>query len=262
LNYKKEKRMISGSPALQKTLEEYAKARSEAVKQARTVYAEVSRLKQYLADFGPHLMPHGLNPRDSEERAIKDIDRSFWRRAFDLTNFASIMDSEEKSKFERSLEHEPPEFNIDNIKSTFIALYQDADSMFRRGIVNVFKQLSSNYKRHDAFKISPKVIIQYSTDSFFSYPRVNYGKEQLFNDIDRCFKVLDGQKHNSRELETRLNGHWKDVSPVYEDEYYEIKAFKNGNTHWKFKRLDLLEKVNELIADHYASNVLGGGNKF
>lgn len=248
---------MNSTPALQKTLQEYADARENAEQQIRSIYASRDRLNQFLGEFGPYLMPYGVNPRQSIEQSIRDMDRAFWRRSFDLTGFGSIMDSEERSKFERSLEYDPPVFNMDNIRSTFIQLYQGADDMFRRGIVNVFRQLDGNYSRHDAFKIAPKVIIQYSTDSFFDYPRVNYGKEQLFDDIDRCFKVLDGQKHNSRDLETRLNDHWKKVSPIYNDEYYEIKAYKNGNTHWKFKRLDLLEKVNELIAEHYADNSLG-----
>lgn len=246
-------------PALQKTLEEYAEARKSAGDQAAAIYASSKRLAEYLGEFGPYLMPGNLAPRYSIDRVVRDLDRAFWRRAFDLTGFSKLMDYEAKNKFERDLENDPPEFTMENIKTTFLALFQDADEMFNRGIVNVFKQLSPDFKRHDCFKVAEKIILQYTCDSFYDYPFIHYGKGQIINDVDRVFKILDSQQHNSRELESALNTHWKanGHGSVYEDDYYQVKAYKNGNTHWKFKRLDLLEKVNELIAEHYADNSLG-----
>ena len=36
-----------------------------------------------------------------------------------------------------------------------------------------------------------------------------------------------------------------------ETEYLSIKCFKNTNAHITFKRLDLVEKMNKIIAKHY-----------
>jgi len=41
----------------------------------------------------------------------------------------------------------------------------------------------------------------------------------------------------------------------YEDEYFAAKAFKNGNLHLKFKRADLVEKVNLIIAKRYGAAI-------
>jgi hypothetical protein len=37
---------------------------------------------------------------------------------------------------------------------------------------------------------------------------------------------------------------------------YRARAYKNGNLHVEFKRLDLLDKVNEEIAEFYAEGDL------
>lgn len=251
--------MLNGSIAVQKTLQEYAEARISAEKRVRTIYAEVERLRQHLGEYGPHLMPYEVCPRGAECRAIKDLDRAFWRRAFDLTGFAKIMDYEAKANFDRDLDRDPPEFSMNNIKTTFIELFQDADAMFNRGIINVFKQLSPDYKRHDSFKVAERIIVQHTCDTFYDYPFIDYRKGQVINDIDRVFKMLDGKNHNDRELEAAMNTYWKanGHGSSYEDDYYQVKAYKNGNTHWKFKRPDLVDKINEIIAAHYESNALG-----
>lgn len=72
--------------------------------------------------------------------------------------------------------------------------------------------------------------------------QIRYGSEATINDIDRVFKVLDGQKHQPRALELALNAAMKDGN-LYEDECFKVRGFKNGNGHIEFKRADLLEKA-------------------
>ena len=47
----------------------------------------------------------------------------------------------------------------------------------------------------------------------------------------------------ARALECSINAAFKEIGPtgpyVYEDAYYQIKGFKNGNMHIFFKRADL-----------------------
>ncbi|GJL02188.1 hypothetical protein TUM17570_11970 [Enterobacter cloacae] len=38
---------------------------------------------------------------------------------------------------------------------------------------------------------------------------------------------------------------------VYEDEFFSIRYFQKGTAHLAFKRLDLVEKMNDIIAKHY-----------
>lgn len=84
--------------------------------------------------------------------------------------------------------------------------------------------------------------------------RYGFGEDRL-NDIDRVFKVLDGKKHNARELSVAMNDAFKKKQP-YEDDYYMARAFKNGNLHLTLKRGDLVEKINTIIAKHYGEGKL------
>jgi hypothetical protein len=38
---------------------------------------------------------------------------------------------------------------------------------------------------------------------------------------------------------------------VYEDEMLSIRYFQKGTAHISFKRLDLIEKMNDIVARHY-----------
>ena len=84
---------------------------------------------------------------------------------------------------------------------------------------------------------------------------VCYRSEAKINDIDRVFKVLDGKSHIPRSLEMGINGALIDKK-IYEDDYYRIKGFKNGNMHIEFKRQDLLDKANLMIHKYYKGRAL------
>lgn len=84
---------------------------------------------------------------------------------------------------------------------------------------------------------------------------VNHSAE--INDIDRVMKVLDEKKHTSNELRGLIDSAFINGEP-YEDDYYIATGFKAGTLHLIFKRYDLLEKINAIIAEHYGDRTLAG----
>lgn len=58
---------------------------------------------------------------------------------------------------------------------------------------------------------------------------------------------------NRGDISTRLMEHIRDspAKDVYEDEFFSIRYFKKGTAHLTFKRLDLVESMNDIIAKHY-----------
>ena len=86
--------------------------------------------------------------------------------------------------------------------------------------------------------------------------RVSHGyASDKLNDLDRVFITLDGKPFRPRSLESAMAVAFEQME-VFENEFYRAKAFRNGNLHLEFKRLDLLEKVNEQIAEFYADGAL------
>lgn len=212
--------------------------------------------KAVLDEVGNYLLPRGAQFAEDEQRAISELDRAMWRRAFDLTGFKQLMDAEAVSEFERSLSPAPPEFSDSNIRATFIDLHGRAGVMFRRGVVNVFRGLSDDYKTNSAspFKVGRKIVMGYMVGPCFRRGlQVRYGHaSDKLNDIDRIIQTIDGHQFKPRELEYALNASLEN-SEVFESDYYRIKGFKNGNLHLEFKRQDLLEGLNDQIAEHYGN---------
>lgn len=247
--------------ALPVTLTDMLDGRNKAIDLHRQARKITGMASDALKPLGSFLVPRGMQFGECEERAIWELDAKLWRRAFDLTGFKQLMDAEAVAEFELSLSPHPPEFTEENIRSTFLDLRQTSGHMFRRGIVNVFRRLSDKYATNAAepFKVGRKAVMSYMIDSWISNKliiRTGYGSDHI-NDIDRVIKTLDGKEFKPRQLEGDMNAAFS-VRQVFEDDYYKAKAFKNGNMHLEFKRLDLLDKLNEQIAEFYSDGALAG----
>lgn len=238
------------------TLLDLLEARDTAIRLHRDARRLNEQARETLDAVGTYLMPRGAQFHESEERAIAELDCSLWRRAFDLTGFKQLMDAEAVADFDRSLTPKPPEFSNANIRATFIDLHGKAGAMFRRGIVNVFRYLSDDYKTNsnEPFRIGRKVVMTWMVGpSFKRGLQIRYGMpSDKMNDIDRIIKTLDGKQFKPRDLEYAINTALE-KREVFEDDYYRVKGFKNGNMHIEFKREDLLDGLNDQIAEHYGN---------
>ncbi|KIL03171.1 DUF4942 domain-containing protein [Stutzerimonas xanthomarina] len=248
--------------ALPITLTDLLLAREDALRLLQDSRRILAKAEDVLKRHGPYLMPFNALPPASEDQVRQELDSRMWDRALDLTGFRQLMDAEEVKAFKASLRPAPPEFTEGNIRATFIELHIRATKMFRRGVVNVFRSLSDDYRTNEAepFRIGRKVIMgamvrpSYSRGLCINDGNQNYGADKL-NDIDRVIKSLDGKQFQSRSLESAMNLAFRDHA-VFEDSYYRAKAFRNGNLHLEFKRSDLLDKLNEQIADYYTYDAL------
>ncbi|MBA6068087.1 DUF4942 domain-containing protein [Pseudomonas mosselii] len=250
---------MSTSVAIPVTLTDLLQARNDALRLISDAHRTTDKAKQLLDQHGSYLMPHGAQAPHDQQRIRAELDSSMWRRAIDLTGFKQLMDAQAVSEFERSLGAAAPEFTEANIRATFIDLRINAESMFRRGIFNVFRYLSDDYRTNarEPFRIGRKVVMSWMIEpSFRRGLRLRYsGAGDKINDLDRVFLTLDKQPFQPRSLESAMNAAFEG-GQVFESNYYRARAYKNGNLHLEFKRLDLLDKVNEEIAAFYADGAL------
>lgn len=224
------------------------------VRQANELLQQAGTICDSIGLYG---LPHEARPGDYEQ-IRHQLDAGVWRVAFDKTGFMQLMDAKAKEEFFEACRRKAPEFTEDTVRATFIGLHQTADAMFMRGMVNVFRNLSKDHRTNtnEPFKINERAILSYTvTPRWGGGLEIRHDRYDRLNDIDRVFKVLDGKQHQARALETAANGAFKDGN-AYEDDYYQLRGFKNGNLHIKFKRADLLEKANKMIGDYYNGNAL------
>ncbi len=191
---------------------------------------------------------------DESKKAIKKyIDKEFWNHLFDKSGVKDFMDSEAKRKLIEPLygNGNIPDFIHENIISTFLDIYSKRNDMFERGVINLFKGLSWNYKTNQPFKFGKKIIINDAlSDSPWSYWSIkSYALDKL-EDFQRAFCILDkkpvpDQKNSmSEKLERFSDDQWK-------GEYFDLKFYKKGTIHLTFNRYNLVDGMNKILSKYY-----------
>lgn len=187
----------------------------------------------------------------------RNIDRSIWRDLMLKSGMMALMDAQARDQWHKNLEEgDLPAISEANILSTFELLHLNKMEVFERGIINVFKGLSWDYKTNSPCSFGKKIII----NNLVSHNRwgfsLNWGwrRDQLA-DLERMLFLLSGKSipDNRSDITTRLTAHIRDNpdKDVYEDEFFRVRYFQKGTAHLTFKRLDLVERMNDIIAKHY-----------
>lgn len=187
----------------------------------------------------------------------RNIDSSIWRDLMLKSGMMALMDAQARDQWHKNLEEgDLPAISEANILSTFEQLHLNKMDVFERGIINVFKGLSWDYKINSPCSFGKKIIINnLVTHNRWGF-NLNWGwrRDQLA-DLERMLFLLDGKPmpDNRSDITTRLMAHIRDNpdKDVYEDGFFRIRYFQKGTAHLTFKRLDLVEKMNDIIAKHY-----------
>ncbi|EMJ3186407.1 TPA: DUF4942 domain-containing protein [Yersinia enterocolitica] len=201
---------------------------------------------------------------EKAETAMKvitcNLDRGIWRDLMKKSGMLSLMDAQARDQWYRNLEGDNiPAISEESIYSTFEQLHRDKDNVFERGVINVFKSLSWDYKSNHPCKFGKKIIV----NNLVSYTQWgftlnhSYRRDQLA-DLERMLFLLEGKAipDNRGDVTTRLYEHMsanRQITKVYEDDYFSIKYFMKGSAHLTFRKPGLMDKMNDIIAKHYPS---------
>ncbi|WP_154918220.1 DUF4942 domain-containing protein [Klebsiella michiganensis] len=187
----------------------------------------------------------------------RNIDRSIWRDLMLKSGMLTLMDAEARSQWAKNLEEgDLPAITEANILTTFKQLHHNKQDVFERGIINVFKGLSWDYKTNNPYYFGKKIIV----NNLVKHDRwgysLNWGwrRDQLA-DLERMLSLLDGKTipDNRHDVSIRFMDFVRDNphQQVFEDDLFTIRYFQKGSGHITFKRLDLVEKMNDIVAKHY-----------
>ncbi|HAG4414365.1 TPA: DUF4942 domain-containing protein [Salmonella enterica] len=196
-------------------------------------------------------------PDKAMELITRNIDRSIWRDLMMKSGMLALMDAEAREQWYKNLEEgDLPAINEDNILSTFEQLHLNKKDVFERGVINVFRGLSWEYKTNSPCMFGKKIIV----NNLVTHNRWGFSlswgwrRDQLV-DLERMLYLLDGKPvpDNRGDISVRLMEYIRDNprQQSYEDELFGIRYFQKGTAHVIFKRLDLVEKMNDIVAKHY-----------
>lgn len=243
------------SLALPKTISDMINDRNDIIRYLTDADRSLTKARNLCSQVGGYIFPvENFRSYTDIDKLTVSVDRRMWRRTIELTGFNKFMDAQARVEFDKSLEVNPPEFNEGNVRATLISSASQAGEMMNRGVVNLFKSLCGKYKTNDGFKVNKKIILSRWFTVFMGDISVNYHQEPEMNDLDRVVRTIDHVdfKEHSFSSELRRSASYGS----FENEYFKIKMFKNGNAHLWFKRVDILDSINDIIADYYGSNAV------
>ncbi|HAT3904168.1 TPA: DUF4942 domain-containing protein [Citrobacter koseri] len=255
---------------LSTSIERVVTGRDSALKQIEQLIEQLDAISQLTSEIGGgtaqdwamksgHRYDSWLT--DKADKAMpavtRNIDSSIWRDLMLKSGMMVLMDAEARDQWHKNLEEgDLPAISEANILSTFEQLHLNKMEVFERGIINVFKGLSWDYKTNSPCSFGKKIII----NNLVTYNRwgfsLNWGwrRDQLA-DLERMLFLLDGKPipDNRGDISTRLMEHIRDnpAKDVYEDEFFSIRYYQKGTVHLTFKRLNLIKSMNDIIAKHY-----------
>lgn len=196
-------------------------------------------------------------PEAAMKAITRNLDRSIWRDLMKKSGMLSLMDAQAREQWYNSLEKDNiPAVSEANILSTFEQLHQSKGEVFERGVINVFKGLSWDFKSNSPCKFGKKIIVT----GLVKHDRWGFGlnwgwQRDRLADLERMLMLLDGKPvpDNRTDITRRLSDHIHENrhSNRYEDEMFVIKYFQKGTAHIVFKRPELVDKLNDIIARHY-----------
>lgn len=200
--------------------------------------------------------------RDEDEFMVKQlaaVDSNMWRALLVSTPLASLMDKQERDAFEKGLE-KPPAITIETVMATFQRLAGDAQTIFRRGLVEAFHNLSRQHASNDGFSVGPRMVVK----RIVRVVRMSGGGEwvstdewgtQHLRDVDRVLHVLSGRKPpehmqgiNQAVWEAIARKEWEASTDLL-----RVKWHKNGNGHMWILDDKLRQDVNREIAAFFGS---------
>lgn len=228
---------------------------------------EQSRELLKSASMGEHLYGFGecvtraINGQKSPavKTAIQRlVDRRVWDTLLNKTGMYTFMSSAQRDEWRKQLEGDDmPEISLETVTATFRQLNAGKQETFEEGIIDVFRKLSWDYKTNHPCKLGKKIIINRFLDVYgVDYVSLSTTGREKLDDLARPFYLLDGKNvpdfRDGEGCQARdFIAHHGLSGDVWEGEYFSVKYFKKGSAHITFKRPELVEKVNDIIARRY-----------
>lgn len=198
----------------------------------------------------------GLMSTNGDEDAITEIDARVWDIFLAVSGSYNVMSRADKALWrerlfpEHYLKREIEPVTLAACKGFIAQLHDDKPAMFVSSVCELFRNLSWNYKMNTPHKFGKRLKLT-------GFPSRGYGLGSAtadgIRDLERVMHLLDRKPPPCRTqsvIESIREEHGSFVQAFQHDSspYFKIRSFKNGNCDIDFKRMDLVLKMNEILA--------------
>lgn len=198
------------------------------------------------------------NGDDMRRLILRAVDRAAWSYLMSESGLRTLMDAKARAEWENNLSKgDIPPLTTENVEATFSSLHLNRQMMFERGVVEVFRGLSWDYATNQPFKFGKRIILNYLFSRYGNgkdrWLSLNHDTPNKLDDLVRIFSVVDGKPEpdHRRGMYSLLSSAQTARQFEAETEYFHIRWFWKGTGHVTFKRPDLVDRLNEIIARHF-----------
>jgi hypothetical protein len=186
----------------------------------------------------------------------KRVDSSVWGYLMNESGMLTFMDAKQRKEWQELVQkRECPPLTKAAISGTFAGLHENRGEIFERGIIEVFKSLSYDWKTNSPMKFGKKIIMNYVCSwnewgwSYSYSDRMN-----MLDDLERIFFMLADRPppdHRS-SIQCKVREAFSDkANTELTADYFHCRWYKKGTMHVTFRRLDLVRKLNDVLAKHF-----------
>jgi hypothetical protein len=199
-----------------------------------------------------------VNTPSVREFIAREVDRCAWGYLMNESGLRTLMDASARKQWDENLYSDKiPALTRENVEATFSSLHLHRREMFERGVITCFKNLSWDFKTNRPFAFGKRIILKYLFSCYGAgAQRSLYLRHEATNELDdlvRVFSIVDGKPEPDHR-----GGVYSLISQAEharafeaEHEYFHVRWFLKGTGHITFKRLDLVERLNDIISRHY-----------
>lgn len=218
-----------------------------------------------LPDSGCLFIESGAGASQLMKRFRLARDLASWQELMTRSGLWMWMDAEARKRWRETFDHETnfrtvsydaapliaPPFTREAVQEMFTRLYDERGAMFERVVVGLYKRLSWDYRSDLPVAFGPKLVVESVVQWCERYQRFGVGHVDHLDDLLRTMNILDGKPepdHRKSAWDMLSDGKLDNASWRG---YFSLKPFRNGNAHIRFTRLDLVDRLNVIVAKHY-----------
>lgn len=248
----------------------------------RELFVQIAHLAQELAHYARPLGTDGGEivgetlkglmeskpTRKAQEKAynrfVRALKRSGWSEVLRLTDVRNLASYGVQKEIDRLLEsNERMAFSEENVYALVESIFLNRGAILQQCVVEAFDIMTryhdenrvhvEGWKTNDAWRVNRRVVLPRVVDVWYGGDgHLTYGNtRQNLNDIDRALAFLEGKKLESVPLTMVdvLERHFREKGASFsgilcESSYFEMRAYKKGTLHLRFKNRILWEQFN------------------
>lgn len=183
----------------------------------------------------------------------KRMDAELWDVLFKASGMRTFMDSETRADFKRSRDSlAVVPLTEENLRATFRDLYANRDEMFANGVDHLFRRLSWDHKTNSPIAFGKRLILR--VRGYMATRGIDPEQANIVDDLIRAMCVLSGRPepdHRQGALKT-LGGEMNNADRgEWHNDFFAVRWFKNGMAHFIFHDLEMVHKLNRVLASRY-----------